>query len=129
MANLRDSLQMAYLFQLYRQENSLKCRLRSKLLIDDSKLFDLVQPWNILADVDLPTSRAQFFSQVRGASGRLFMFSAVKASQRARALLVSPAKKIESSEVILARISSFPEACVVACVCSLELSKFVEANR
>ena len=34
-ANLRDSLQMAYLLQLYRQENSLKCRLRNKLLIDD----------------------------------------------------------------------------------------------
>ena len=128
-ANLWDSLQMAYLLQLYRQENNLKCRLRNKLLIDDihititegqgrvaegkskkkeanakkaldlgggmycSKLFDLVQPCNILADVDLPTSRAQFFSQVRGASGRLFMFSAVKASERARALLVSPAKK------------------------------------
>ena len=26
---------MAYLWQLYRQENSLKCRLRNKLLIDD----------------------------------------------------------------------------------------------
>ena len=26
---------MAYLSQLYRQENSLKCRLRNKLLIDD----------------------------------------------------------------------------------------------
>ena len=25
---------MAYLLQLYRQENSLKCRLRNKLLID-----------------------------------------------------------------------------------------------
>ena len=26
---------MAYLLQLYRQENNLKCRLRNKLLIDD----------------------------------------------------------------------------------------------
>ena len=26
---------MEYLLQLYRQENSLKCRLRNKLLIDD----------------------------------------------------------------------------------------------
>ena len=26
---------MAYLLQLYRQENSLKCRLRNKLLLDD----------------------------------------------------------------------------------------------
>ena len=26
---------MAYLLQLYRQENDLKCRLRNKLLIDD----------------------------------------------------------------------------------------------
>ena len=26
---------MAYLLQLYRQDNSLKCRLRNKLLIDD----------------------------------------------------------------------------------------------
>ena len=26
---------MAYLLQLYRQENSLKCRLRNKLLIDN----------------------------------------------------------------------------------------------
>ena len=26
---------MAYLLQLYRQENSLKCRLRNKLVIDD----------------------------------------------------------------------------------------------
>ena len=26
---------MAYLLKLYRQENSLKCRLRNKLLIDD----------------------------------------------------------------------------------------------
>ena len=122
---------MAYLLQLYRGENSLKCRLCNKLLIDDihititegrgcrvaegtgkkkkkevnakkavdlvggvyfSKLFDLVQPWNILADVDLPTSRVQFFSQVRSASGRLFVFSAVKASERVRALLVAPAK-------------------------------------
>ena len=30
-ANLRNSLQMAYLLQLYRQEDSLKCRLRNKL--------------------------------------------------------------------------------------------------
>ena len=37
------------------------------------------------------------------------MFSAVKASERARALLVSPAKKIESSDVVLARISCLPE--------------------
>ena len=106
------------MLQLYCQENSLKYRLRYKLLIDDihmtiteglgcvaegtdkkkkkptpkkrrrgmycSKLFGLVQPWNILADVDLPTSRAQFFSQVRSASG--------KASERTRALLVSRAK-------------------------------------
>lgn len=63
-----------------------------------SKLFDLVQPWNILADVDLPTSRLQFFSQVRSASGRLFVFSAVKASERVRALLVAPAKN-KSNEV------------------------------
>lgn len=34
-ANLKDSLQMAYLLQLYRGENSLKCRLCNKLLIDD----------------------------------------------------------------------------------------------
>ena len=53
-----------------------------------SKLFDLVQPWNILADVDLLTSQAQFFSQVRSASSRLLMLPAVKA--RARALLVFP---------------------------------------
>ena len=85
---------MPYLLQFYRQENSLKCRLRNKLLKDDihitinderecvaegtdkktkptpkkqwtwmycSKLFDLVQPSNILTDAALPTSRAQFF--------------------------------------------------------------------
>ena len=57
-----------------------------------SKRFDLVQPWNILADVDLPTSWVQFFSQVRSASSRLFVFAAVKASERERALLVAPAK-------------------------------------
>ena len=91
-----------------------------------SKLFDLVQPWNIRADVDFPTSQAQFCSQVRSASGRLFMFSAVKVSERARALLVSPAKKIDSSDVILARISCFLNACVVGCVCRRELSKFVK---
>ena len=34
-----------------------------------------------------------FFLQVRNVSGRLFMFSAVKASERAKAPLVSPAKK------------------------------------
>ena len=28
-------MQMAYLLQLYREENRLKCRLRNKLLIDD----------------------------------------------------------------------------------------------
>ena len=39
------------------------------------------------------------------------MFSAVKASERAIALLVSPGKKIKSSEVILARISYFPDVC------------------
>ena len=26
---------MAYLFQLYRQESNLECRLRNKLIIDD----------------------------------------------------------------------------------------------
>ena len=59
------------------------------------------------------------------------MFSAVKASERTRALLVSLQKKIESSEVILARISCFPDRhlCVVACVCLLELSKFVKTNK
>ena len=31
---------------------------------------------------------------MRSARGRLFVFSAVKASERARALLVSPAKKM-----------------------------------
>ena len=136
---------MAYLLQLYCEENSLKCRLRNKLLIDDihititegrgwvrnegkkaidlggwmycSKLFDLVQLWNILADVELPTSRAQLFSQVRSARGRL-LSPAVKASERARVLLVSLAKKIESSDIILARISCFPDECVVACVSS-----------
>ena len=66
---------------------------------------------------------------MQSASGRLFMFSAVKASERARALLVSPAKKIESSLVILAQISCFPDAFVVACVCCLELSKFVKTNK
>ena len=39
--------------------------------------------------VDLPTSRAQIFSRARSASGR---FYAEKASERARARLVSPAK-------------------------------------
>ena len=28
-------MQLAYLLQLYREENSLKCKLRNKLLIDD----------------------------------------------------------------------------------------------
>ena len=42
--------------------------------------------------VDLPTSRAQSFSRARSVSGRFFMFSAAKASERARARLVFPAK-------------------------------------
>ena len=42
--------------------------------------------------LDLPTSRAQIFSRARGASGRFFMFSAAKASERVGARLVSPAK-------------------------------------
>ena len=59
-----------------------------------SKLFNLVQPGNILARVDLPyKSSSIFFSQVQSVSGRLFMFSVEKASERARALLVSPRKK------------------------------------
>ena len=33
---------------------------------------------------DLPTSRAQFFSRARSASGRFFMISAAKARERAR---------------------------------------------
>ena len=33
--------------------------------------------------IDLPTSRAQSFSRARSASGRFFMFSAAKASERA----------------------------------------------
>ena len=42
--------------------------------------------------VDLPTSRAQNFSRARSVIGRVFMFSATKASERAGARLVSPAK-------------------------------------
>ena len=34
--------------------------------------------------LDLPTSRAQIFSQARSASGRFFKFSAAKANQRAK---------------------------------------------
>ena len=41
------------------------------------------------------------------------MSSAVKVSERVRGLLVSPAKKIESSDVTLARISCFLHVCVV----------------
>ena len=57
------------------------------------------------------------------------MFSAVKGSERARALHVSPAKK-KSNQVrsfwreFLASLTR-----VVACVCSLELSKFVKTNK
>ena len=43
--------------------------------------------------LDLPTSRAQIFSRSRRASGRFFMFSAAKASEKATARLVSPSKK------------------------------------
>ena len=53
----------------------------------------LIQPWNILADVDLPTSWVQFFSQVRSASGRLFVFAAVKANERERELYLLPLQK------------------------------------
>ena len=35
--------------------------------------------------LDLPTSRVQIFSRARSASGRFFMFSAAKASERAKA--------------------------------------------
>ena len=38
-------------------------------------------------------------------------------------------RKVGSSDVILARISCLPDACVVACVCRRELSKFVETNK
>ena len=35
--------------------------------------------------LDLPTCRAQIFSRARSATGRFFMFSAAKASEKARA--------------------------------------------
>ena len=41
--------------------------------------------WFVL-HLDLPTSRAQIFSRARSSSGRFLMFSAAKASKRARAL-------------------------------------------
>ena len=44
------------------------------------------------------------------------MFSAAKASERAKARLVSPTKKIASSDVILARTICVPVACVVVWV-------------
>ena len=36
---------MAYLLQLYHQENSLKCRLRNKLLIDDIHIMITEGRW------------------------------------------------------------------------------------
>ena len=41
--------------------------------------------WFVL-HLDLPTSRAQIFSRARSSSGRFLMFSAAKASKRARTL-------------------------------------------
>ena len=46
----------------------------------------------VVVELDLPTSRAEICSRARSPSGKFFMFSAAKASQRARAQLVSPAK-------------------------------------
>ena len=54
------------------------------------------------------------------------MFSAAKASERAREreLDLFPLQKIVSSDVILARTICVPVACVAACVCRRELSKY-----
>ena len=46
----------------------------------------------VVVELDLPTSRAEICSRARSPSGKFFMFSAAKASERARAQLVSPAK-------------------------------------
>ena len=46
----------------------------------------------VVVELDLPTSRAEICSRARSPSGKFFMFSAAKASERARAKLVSPAK-------------------------------------
>ena len=72
--------------------------------------------------VDLPTSRAQSF---------LSYFLCFLRQKRAREeeLDLFPLQKIASSDVILAQTICFPVACVVACVCRRELSKYVKTNK
>ena len=50
--------------------------------------------------LDLPTSRAQIFSRARSVSDRFFMFSAPKASERAK-LDLFPLQKIASKSFVL----------------------------
>ena len=48
---------------------------------------------------------------------------------RERELDLFPLQKIASSDVILARTICITVACVVACVCRRELSKYVKTNK
>ena len=74
-------------------------------------------------------SSSIFFSWVRSGSGirRFFMFSVAKASERAGARLVSPAKN-RIKWLILVRTICVPVACVDAWMCRRELTKHVKTN-
>ena len=49
---------MAYLLQLYRQENNLKCRLRNKLLIDDIHIT-IIEGRGCVAEEKVKKKRSQ----------------------------------------------------------------------
>ena len=59
----------------------------------------------LLMAVRLAYKSSSNFSQTRSASGKFFMFSAAKASEKARARLVFPAKKFSQSAAIDVRHS------------------------
>ena len=87
------------------------------------QLFASTDNWSARHWLDLPTSRAQFFSRARSSSGRCFMFSAAKANKRARVRLVSPAKNRNKWRHFGA---NYLRRCRVCC--RVRVSSLAEAN-
>ena len=62
------------------------CLCAAQLINFEFKLTSDEKTQAAITGIDLPTSRAQIFSQARSPSGRcFFMFSAEKASEKAKA--------------------------------------------
>ena len=77
----------------------------------------------LLMAVRLAYKSSSNFSQTRSVSGKFFMFSAAKASERARARLVFPAKnRLKSCHFV----ANYLRPCHVCC---RQLSKYVKTNK